>query len=129
MTGQINQRVSERCSRQSAAAALSALGQLYMFSFLNVLIQPQFQRGATVIRDEVRDIGITMGELEGENTEGTGQVGKLKLILMSSLLNRFRNNQIELCRLRRMSHKALHRIFLVHSIIWILRVQQAILVP
>lgn len=96
MTGQINQRVSERCSRQSAAAALSALGQLYMFSFLNVLIQPQFQRGATVIRDEVRDIGITMGELEGENTEGTGQVGKLKLILMSSLLNRFRNDSIRL---------------------------------
>ena len=96
MTGQINQRVSERCSRQSAAAALSALGQLYMFSFLNVLIQPQFQRGATVIRDEVRDIGITMGELEGENTEGTGQVGKLKLILMSSLLNRFRNDSTRL---------------------------------
>ena len=96
MTGQINQRVSERCSRQSAAAALSALGQLYMFSFLNVLIQPQFQRGATVIRDEVRDIGITMGELEGENTEGTGQVEKLKLILMSSLLSRFRNDSIRL---------------------------------
>ena len=97
MTGQINQRVSERCSRQSAAAALSALGQLYMFSFLNVLIQPQFQRGATVIRDEVRDIGITMGELEGENTEGTGQVGKLKLILMSSSLqNRFRYDSIRL---------------------------------
>ena len=88
MTGQINQRVSERCSRQSAAAALSALGQLYMFGFLNVLIQPQFQRGATVIRDEVRDIGITMGELEGENTEGTGQVEKIKLILIDRATNR-----------------------------------------
>ena len=31
-----------------------------------------------MIRDEVRDTGITMGELEGENTEGTGQVRKLK---------------------------------------------------
>ena len=91
MTGQINQRVSERCSRQPAAL-LCLHSDNCTCSLFNLLIQPQFQRGATVIRDEVRDIGTTMGELEGENTEGAGQVGKLKLMLGPSLQNRFRHD-------------------------------------